>query len=238
MVDQATRLGGWVKRNQRVKIPTNGQVKVNLGCGLQVAPGWVNIDGSLNALVANFPRWMHSLAYRLSGAKAFYAKDYYRDTLSKNVFIHHDLSYGIPLEDETADFVYSSHFLEHLERPVGKRLLEECLRVLKPGGVVRIAVPDLEYAWEMYKRGEKEKMIHDFFFAEEMTGFGRHRYAYDYDMLKTLLREMGFVEIRRCEFQDGKMPDLVFLDNRGDYTVFVEACRPAHAGTNTEELTT
>lgn len=199
---------------------------MNLGCGLQVAPGWVNIDGSLNALVANSPKWMHAVAYSLSGARQFYAKDYYRDTLSKNFFVHHDLFYGIPLQDQIADFVYSSHFLEHLDRRTGRRLLEECLRVLKPGGVLRIAVPDLECAWEMYKRGEKERMIHDFFFAEEMTGFGQHRYGYDYDMLSTTLRDIGFAQIQKSGFKEGATPDLQLLDNRGDYTLFVEARRP------------
>lgn len=226
MVNQATRFGGWAKRNQRVKLPINGQIKVNLGCGLQVAPGWVNIDGSLNALVANSPRWTHSLAYGLSGARDFYDKDYYRDTLQKNLFVHHDLIYGIPLENQIADFVYSSHFLEHLDRQKGRRLLEECFRVLKPGGSLRIAVPDLERAWEMYHHGEKERMIHDFFFTDEGSGFGQHRYAYDYEMLSGILREIGFTRIKRTEVREGDTPDLQFLDNREDYTLFVEARRP------------
>jgi len=225
-VDQTTRLGGWIKRHQRVNLPRNGPVKVNLGCGLHVAPGWVNIDGSLNALVANSPKWIHSFAYRMSGAKEYYTRDNYQDTLRQNIFIHHDLIYGIPLADQSADFVYSSHFLEHLDRSVGRRLLEECLRVLKPGGVLRIAVPDLECGWELYKLGEKERMIHDFFFAEEMTGFGQHRYAYDYEMLHDALAQIGFANIQRAVFQEGATPDLKLLDNREDYTLFVEAYAP------------
>ena len=136
IVEQATRFGGWAKRNQRVKLPINGQIKVNLGCGLHVAPGWVNIDGSLNAIIANSPQWLRSFAYTVSGARAFYSKDYYCDTLRTNRFVHHDLTYGIPLEDSAVDFVYSSHFLEHLKRPIGKRLLEECFRVGEPRAAV------------------------------------------------------------------------------------------------------
>jgi predicted SAM-dependent methyltransferase len=226
VLNQSTRLAGWASRNRRAGLPANGPVKVNLGCGLQVAPGWVNIDGSLNALIAAAPHWMCSLAYKFSGANAFYSKEYYCSTLQNNLFIHHNLAYGIPLQNEVADFIYSSHFLEHLDQASGQRLMEECFRVLKPGGVLRIAVPDLEYAWEMYRRGEKERMIHDFFFTGEGGGLGQHRYAYDYQMLSTLLHDVGFNQVERSDFQEGATPDLQFLDNREDYTLFVEARRP------------
>lgn len=218
-------MAAWTRRNQRKRLANNGPVKLNLGSGLQVAKGWVNIDGSLNSLVAPTPRWIISLAYSFSGARQYYSKAFYCDTLRNNVFMHHNLHYGIPLEDQTADFIFSSHFLEHLDRASGRRLLEECFRVLKGDGVLRIAVPDLEYAWEMYRGGEKDHMLHDFFFTEEI-GFGEHRYAYDYEMLETLLRELGFGQIQRAEFQEGATPDLEFLDNREGYTLFVEARRP------------
>jgi predicted SAM-dependent methyltransferase len=224
-LNQSTRLAGWVSRNKRPRLSVNGPVKVNLGCGLQVAPGWINIDGSLNSLVAAAPGWVCSLAYRFSGAREFYSKDYYCSTLKDNFFVHHNLTYGIPLQDEVADFIFSSHFLEHLDQPSGLRLVQECRRVLKPGGVLRIAVPDLEYAWEMYKRGDKERMIHDFFFTDESGGLGQHRYAYDYQMLNQLLRDVGFGDVKRKTFQQGETPDLEFLDNREDYTLYVEARR-------------
>jgi hypothetical protein len=78
----------------------------------------------------------------------------------------------------------------------------------------------------MYRSGEKERMIHDFFFTDEEGGFGQHRYAYDFEMLKTLLGKTGFAEVKRVEFQTGETPDLDFLDNREEYTLFVEARRP------------
>lgn len=225
-IDQTTRLAGWANRNRRARLPINGTVKVNLGCGMQVAPGWVNVDGSLNAMIADSPQWVCSLAYRFSGAREYYSREHYCATLRNNFFIHHNLAYGIPLQNEAADFVYSSHFLEHLDRVSGHRLVEECFRVLKPNGVLRIAVPDLEHAWEMYRRGEKERMVNDFFFGDDSGGLGQHRYAYDCEMLTSLLRDIGFVDIERAEFQRGATPDLPLLDNREEYTLFVEARRP------------
>jgi SAM-dependent methyltransferase len=50
----------------------------------------------------------------------------------------------LPLPDGTASLVYSSHFLEHVPRTLVPGLLRECLRVLQPGGVLRLVVPDLE----------------------------------------------------------------------------------------------
>ena len=55
-----------------------------------------------------------------------------------------DLRAGVPFEDGTFDVVYHSHLLEHFPKSDGANLLKECYRVLKPGGVHRVAVPDLE----------------------------------------------------------------------------------------------
>jgi hypothetical protein len=56
----------------------------------------------------------------------------------------HDLRKGIPYADGFFDAVYHSHVLEHFPRNDAVGFMRECLRVLKPGGIVRVAVPDLE----------------------------------------------------------------------------------------------
>lgn len=58
--------------------------------------------------------------------------------------IGHNLLQGVPFSTATFDAVYHSHVLEHFTEADGKRFVAECVRVLKPGGVLRIAVPDLE----------------------------------------------------------------------------------------------
>lgn len=69
--------------------------------------------------------------------------------LSKQV-IAADLRLGVPFSDDSMDVVYHSHVLEHFTRSEGRFFLRECLRVLKPGGLLRIAVPDLEAAARAY----------------------------------------------------------------------------------------
>lgn len=62
----------------------------------------------------------------------------------------HDLLAGIPFGNESVSAVYHSHLLEHLNPTDGRRLIEECFRVLLPGGILRIVVPDLERIAELY----------------------------------------------------------------------------------------
>jgi len=64
--------------------------------------------------------------------------------------LEHDLRLGVPFADGHFDCVYSAHMLEHLPRPLAPRFLAECLRVLKPGGVLRLVLPDLESAARRY----------------------------------------------------------------------------------------
>ena len=64
--------------------------------------------------------------------------------------IAHDLNDGLPFKTASFDVVYHSHVLEHVDPSSGHALVMECLRVLKPGGVLRIVVPDLERIVELY----------------------------------------------------------------------------------------
>ena len=64
--------------------------------------------------------------------------------------IAHNLLEGIPFEDNTFDLVYHSHVLEHFSKEDGENLISECFRVLKPNGILRIAIPDLERITKKY----------------------------------------------------------------------------------------
>jgi SAM-dependent methyltransferase len=64
--------------------------------------------------------------------------------------IEHDLRKPFPFTDGTFDAVYGSHVLEHFEPAAARNLLLECRRILKPGGIVRLAVPDLEAIVRLY----------------------------------------------------------------------------------------
>ena len=75
--------------------------------------------------------------------------------------IKHDLSQGIPLADAGCDAVYHSHLLEHLRQPAAFQFMRECYRVMKPGAVVRVAVPDLELICRVYLEKLEQALKHD-----------------------------------------------------------------------------
>lgn len=58
--------------------------------------------------------------------------------------LSHDVRQGIPFPENSFEVVYHSHVLEHMEKSDARKFIAECVRVLKPGGVLRVAVPDLE----------------------------------------------------------------------------------------------
>jgi len=72
--------------------------------------------------------------------------------------IAHDLSAGVPLESASCDVVYHSHVLEHLRGGDAVSFMRECLRVLMPGGILRVATPDLERIARLYL-GSLEKAV-------------------------------------------------------------------------------
>jgi predicted SAM-dependent methyltransferase len=224
-IELTNRVMAQLKAKRRVAVPAGFEsVRLNLGCGLAVTKGWINIDGSLNALVASMPAAVHRLMYRLTGAKAYYSEDEYCRLLDEHVFIHHDLALGIPLGNGVADYIFSSHFFEHLYQKEAAHLLQDSHRVLKEGGLLRISIPDLEYAIGLYAGGSKEQMLKSYFFVEDGGNvYSRHKYMYDFEMLSALLGEIGFREITRHKFQEGDLPDISLLDNRPEDSLFVEA---------------
>lgn len=79
-----------------------------------------------------------------------------------------DLSRGIPAEDDSFDVVYHSHVIEHFRKDDALRFMNECRRVLKPGGIYRVATPDLERICRTYLeklasvRAGKSEDVHDY----------------------------------------------------------------------------
>jgi predicted SAM-dependent methyltransferase len=63
-----------------------------------------------------------------------------------------DLTKGIPFSDNSFDVVYHSQVLEHIPKEKAEYFIKECYRVLKPNGIIRVVVPDLENIVDEYKR--------------------------------------------------------------------------------------
>ncbi len=96
--------------------------------------------------------------------------------------IAHNLLRGIPFGNNTCDVTYHSHLLEHFPPEEAKKFIKECHRVLKPGGVIRVAVPDLEVIAKNYqtylalaiKGNKKAEANYDWTMLEMYDQFGRN----------------------------------------------------------------
>lgn len=137
---------------------------LNLGCGEKTSDreGVVNIDWSAMLRIRKSPMQGMLVPLFLRGDRL----DRFR-SLPDNILVH-DLSKGIPFESDSVDAVYHSHTLEHLDRDIVDDMLAEVLRVLKPGGVHRIVVPDFEMRCRNYvehleecETDESEHAVHD-----------------------------------------------------------------------------
>ncbi len=125
------------------------------------------------------------------------------DTRTKKDILH-DLSKGIPFPDNSVDFVYNEHFIEHLSYEDGLSFMREAFRALKPGGVLRIACPDLDflirgYAEDNWRAQEWVRLIDAewypsgcYMLNQNMREDGDHRYIYNKEDLMRRLGEAGF----------------------------------------------
>ena len=118
-----------------------------------------------------------------------------------------DVRNGLPFRDGTVDSIYSTHMLEHLYPDELQRVLQECFRVLRPQGGMRIIVPSLRSAFQAYSQGRLEWFPEQFprrfdslggRFANFMFCDGQHRTAFDFDHIAELLARAGFDPIEEC----------------------------------------
>jgi predicted SAM-dependent methyltransferase len=101
-------------------------------------------------------------------------------------------------EDNSVDLIYSSHTIEYFDREEVKILLDEWKRVLKPGGIIRLAVPDfLKLTWVYQETKDLNKILGPLFgkmsMGEEII---YHKTVYDFNSLKTLLEGIGFSKVK------------------------------------------
>lgn len=107
-------------------------------------------------------------------------------------------------EDNSIDVLYSSHSFEYFDQYKAPYVLREWYRVLTPGGLLRIAVPDFEKLIEVYhKSGDIRTIlgpIYGIMPINEMWDI-QHRTMYDFKSLKEVLEQAGFKDVRRYDWQ-------------------------------------
>jgi SAM-dependent methyltransferase len=221
-------------------------VRLNVGCGPTPTEGWVNYDNSWSVRLARRP----ALVTVLSRAGLITAEQKHLCDVARREGIRFGTAEAIAHADGSVDVIYSSHMLEHLDRPTAQQFLAEAFRVLKPGGVIRIAVPDLRLLVDRYNAdGDADRLVEASFLASDMPrslvgklrylvlGSRHHAWMYDARSLVAALERAGFKSAQTVDAGTTTIEDPGALDlaERADESIYVEARRPAgdlagHAG--------
>jgi predicted SAM-dependent methyltransferase len=179
--------------------------RLQIGCGRNPRPGWLNTD-----------LYPPAGGMRLDATKTF------------------------PFPEAAFDFIYSEHMIEHIGLADGLHMLEECYRILRPGAVMRLATPDLDFLvglvqhpdvplhqayieWSANEFPDDPLATRPVDYKGQLTtsavivnNFVRdwhHMFVYDEPTLRQVLGRIGFEEVvRRCVDQSD-VPELKGLEN-------------------------
>jgi len=175
---------------------THAVSKLQVGCGGQIRPDWLN---------ANFESWRKGTIF-LDATKPF------------------------PIEDGQFDFVFSEHMIEHITHAQGLLMLSECFRVLKPGGVIRLSTPDLQFLVNLYRK-EKSSIEEAYiewaveaipgvlpscesaFVVNNFVRDWGHTFIYDAKTLELSLENVGFTRIMKLEINQSHYPELTGMES-------------------------
>jgi predicted SAM-dependent methyltransferase len=154
-----------------------------------------------------------------------------------------DATRGLPFDDNSFQGIFTEHCLEHLELKLVDKVLAEFWRVLKPGGTVRLIVPDGELYLRNYVRiedGEKsiqlpygETDLFNNIYTPIMSvnrifrGHG-HLFIFDYSTFKALLSRNNFIDIKKEKYLSGRNAKLIIdSESRAFESLYVEASKEA-----------
>ncbi len=214
-------------------------MKIHVGCGDSPIPGWRNFDNSISLRLAKMPL-IPQLLWQ-AGLLNPHQYAYVQFAQARRIE-YGDAVKGLPVPDCSAEALYSCHMIEHLSRTAAARFLEEAGRVLSPGGVIRLAVPDLRrLAGRYLETGDGDAFIAATYLGREddeslagrmatlIAGPRLHGWMYDEASLVRLLRAHGFSGVAAVPPGETgiREPGELDLREKEDESVYVEAVKAA-----------
>lgn len=140
-------------------------LKLHLGCGHKIIPGYINIDARV-----------------LPGV----------DEVD-------DISTLSAYSEQSIDLIYACHVLEHTGRYAYLEVLQRWFTLLKPGGVLRLSVPDFEAVCQHYLQHKNLKVIMGLLYGGQTYPENFHYVAFDFEHLKNDLMTLGFKQVARYD---------------------------------------
>ena len=186
---------------------------VQYGCGLSAPLEWTNFDASPTLRIQKLPVIGSLLKSKLNVA------------FPSNV-LYGDIVAGLPIAEDSCKGVYCSHVLEHLALDDFRMALKNTYKILQKGGIFRCVVPDLEKLAHEYidALGKKDPNASIKFvgyntilgtesrpkgfkgFIHSFLGNANHLWMWDHLSLSNELKLAGFINIRKCSYNDSADP--------------------------------
>lgn len=205
---------------------TKANLYVQFGCGFSPGDGWQNFDSSPTLRIERIPVLGPILSATFSGNSSRFPRS----------VRYGDIVEGLPFSDGTVRGCYASHVLEHLSLSDFHRAVANTFRMLQPGGIFRIIVPDLHERARRYvesydlKRpdaaatflrtshlGYEERPKHPIQYLRHLIGGSMHLWMWDEHSISAELKKLGFVNIRRCQFGDSSDAMFSKVEDKGRF---------------------
>jgi hypothetical protein len=186
------------------------KIYVQYGCGLSAPNEWTNFDSSPTLIIQNLPVLGTLFKSKLN------------IIFPKNV-LYGDIVKGLPIHDNSCDGLYCSHTLEHIALNDFRKALKNSYKMLKKGGIFRCIVPDMEFLARSYINDfdkndnsasvnflnstllgvvERPRGLQGI--ISSFLGNAHHLWMWDKKSLSEELLNVGFKQIRVCEFNDSE----------------------------------
>ena len=144
-----------------------------------------------------------------------------------------DATHPFPFPEDSFQYVYTEHMIEHVPHQQGTHMLQECHRVLRDGGIIRVVTPNLATILGLYHKGlytDQQEYLE--WFCRTFVPGGRHgavfaintmfrqwghQFLYDVETLTDSMCATGFRAVQRCALGESSHLDLRSLENEQRY---------------------
>jgi hypothetical protein len=204
----------------------NNQFCLHIGSGLVAPKEWINIDASPSLLVAKIPVLGSPILSAIGGPKW------------PNLVHYGDIVKGLKIRQESCELIFAAHVLEHLTLSDFHLAMSNIYSYLKPGGIFRSIVPDLEQYVSLYHFHQRNssmysKAAHEFMKESSIGCQGsrrnliqrlrqafsnsRHQWMWDEPSLTDAFAQHRFRNIRRCHYGDWSDERFASVEKESNY---------------------
>lgn len=149
--------------------------------------------------------------------------------------LHWDVRKKLPFKDNSVDFIYNEHFFEHLSIEESLSVLNDFKRILKPNGVIRISMPDLDEIVQIYLNPHYKpedfsavmgtELLTKAEFLNVYFRWWGHQWLYNWEELERRLKTAGFLKIKQCKIGISEHKELNNIEQRTDSRLIAEVSK-------------